>query len=201
MLDTSRHSSVRLFLFAFALLTAQVSIHAQTATTIVASTHLRSAAKRDDSILAYQAVACLERLKSDVRVYRSYGEFESDGRLALVPLETFTDRLNQVTAEVESILSQLSDAKLRSHLSNSLYSYRDGAFCWAKLDQQKVVTTANLRVAFTTTTPAERFFTSTVPYTVVIHWSQANKYLLRAERLMALVNATGSPRSRFTSGS
>ena len=196
MLNTSHHLSIRLFLFAFALLTAQHSIYAQTANTIVASTHLRSAAKHDDFILAHDAVASLERLKAAVLVYRSHSEFESDGRLARVPLETFTDKLNQVTAEVESILSQLSDAKLRSHLSNSLYSYRDGAFWWAKLDQRKVVTIANLRVGFTTTTPAERYFTSTVPYTVVVHWRQANKYLLRAQRLIVEANTSVWKHSR-----
>lgn len=184
MMNTSRHSPIRLFLFAFALLTAQHSNHAQAANTIFASTPLRSAVKRDDSILARRAVAALQELKASVIVYGSYDEFESDGKLARTPLETFTDKLNQVTAEVESILSQLSDAKLRSQLRNSLYSYRDGAFWWAKIDRRKVVTISSLRVVFTTTTPTERYFTSTVPYTVVIHWRQANKYLLRAQRLI-----------------
>lgn len=196
MLNASRHLSIPLSLFAFALLTAQGSIHAQNANGTVASTHLQSTAKSNDSILARRAVASLKQLKADVIVYRSYDEFESDARLARVPLDTFIDKLNQVTAEVEAILPQLSDARLRSHLSNSLYSFRDGAFWWSKLDQQKVVTTANLRFAFTTTTQGERFFTSTVPYTVVVHWRQANRYLLRAERLIAEANSTGSPHSR-----
>src|SRR5688572_7105954 len=105
MLKTHRHLSVRLFLFAFALLTAQHSMRAQTANTVVASTNLRSAAKGDDSILAQRAVASLEQLKAAVVVYSSYDRFESDGRLAHVPLQTFADKLNQVTAEVESIIS------------------------------------------------------------------------------------------------
>ena len=185
MLKTHRHLSVRLFLFAFALLTWPHSMHAQTANTIVASTNLRPAARRDDSILAQRAVASLEQLRAAVVVYSSYDTFESDGPLARVPLQTFADKLNQVTAEVESIISQLADAKLRSQLSNSLYSYRDGVFWWAKLAQQKVVKVADLRAGFTTIAPAERFFTSTVPYRVVVHWRQANKYLLRAQKLMA----------------
>jgi hypothetical protein len=189
MLRTRHHLSVRLFLFAFALLTAQHSMHAQTANSIVASTNLPSAARRDDSILAQRALASLEQLKAAVVVYSSYDRFESDGRLARVPLQTFADKLNQVTAEVESIIRQLSDAKLRSELSNSLYSYRDGAFWWAKLDPEKVVKIADLRAGLTTITPAERFFTSTVPYRVVMYWRQANKYLLRAQRLMAEATA------------
>ena len=179
------------FVFAFALLTAPHSIHAQCANTIAASTHLRSPGKRDDSVLAQHAIASLERLKADVHVYRSYGEFESDGRLARVPLESFTKELNQVTAEVESILSQMADAKLKSHLRNALYSYRDGAFWWAKADHRKVVTTAGLRADFATTMPAERFFAATAPYTVVIHWRQASRYLLRAQRLMTEANPRG----------
>ena len=184
MMNTNHYLSIRLFLVAFALLTAQHSIQAQTANTIFASTPLRSAVKRDDSILAQRAITALQQLKASVIVYGSYDEFESDGRLARTPLETFTDKLNRVTAEVESILSQLSDAKLRSQLSNSLYSYRDGAFWWAKLDQRKIVAISSLRLGFTTTTPTERYFTSIVPYTVVVHWRQANRYLLRAQRLI-----------------
>ena len=198
MLKTHRHLSVRLFLFAFALLTAQHSMHAQTANNIVASTNLRPAAKGDDSILAQRAVASLEQLRAAVVVYSSYDAFESDGRLAHVPLETFADKLNQVTAEVESLISQLSDAKLRSQLSNSLYSYRDGAFWWAKLGPRQVVKIANLHAGFTTT-PAERFYTSTVPYKVVVHWRQANKYLLRAQRLMAEANTTAPLHSHQSS--
>ncbi|MGQ0762142.1 MAG: hypothetical protein ACT4OT_09020 [Acidobacteriota bacterium] len=157
-------------------------MHAQAANILVAATNFRAAASRDDSILAQRAVASLEQLKADVLVYRSDGEFESDAKLARVPLETFAAKLNQVTVEVESIISQLSDAKLRSHLRNSLYSYRDGAFWWATLDQQKVVTMANLRVGYTTTTPAERFLKSTAVYTVVVHWRHANKFLGRAQK-------------------
>src|SRR5687768_7456397 len=108
MMNTNRHLPLRMFLLAFALLTAQHSIHAQTTNSTVAVRDLGSPAKCDDAILARRAVVALEQLKAAVLVYRSYDEFESDGRLARVPLETFTDTLNQVTADVESILSQLS---------------------------------------------------------------------------------------------
>lgn len=196
-MNTSHHLSIWLALLAVALIGGAHSIHAQTANTIVASTHLwssiervRSATERDDPVLARRAVVALEQLNAAVFVYRSCGDFESDGRLARVSLETFIGKVNEVTAEVESILPQLSDTKLRSQLSNSLYSYRDGAFWWSRLDSPaKVVTIANLRLGFTTTAPAERFFTSTVPYTIVIHWRQAGKYLRRAQRLMAEASA------------
>ena len=190
MLKTRHHLSARLFLFAFALLTAQQSMHAQTATSAVASPNLRSAARRHDANLAQRAVDSLEQLKAAVVVDSSYDTFERDGRLARVPLEAFVNKLNQVTAEVELIISQLSDAKLRSQLSNSLYSYRDGVFWWAKFGQQKVVTVANLRAGFTTATPAEGFLQSTAPYTVLVHWRQANKYLLRAQRLIVEANTS-----------
>jgi hypothetical protein len=195
-MNTNRHLPLGIFLFAFALLTAQESLHAQTANTMRASTHLRSAVKRDDSSLAQRAVASLEQLKAVVLVYRSDGEFESDSKLARVPFETFTDKLNQTTAEVESILPQLSDVKLRSHLRNSLYSYRDGAFWWSKLDQRKVVTIASLRLGFAPTTPVDRFLASAVPYIVAIHWRQATKYLLRAQRLIVEANTSVAEPSR-----
>jgi|SRR5688572_21382430 len=195
-MNRNRHSPLRMFLFAFALLTAQESLQAQNANTMVASIHLRSEVRRDDSSLALRAVAALEQLKADVLVHRWDGEFESDGKLARVQIETFTAKLNQATAEIESILPQLSDVKLRSHLRNSLYSYRDGAFWWAKVDQRKVVTIANFRLSFAPTTPADRFLASAVPYTVVIHWRQANKYLLRAQKLIIEANTSVSEPSR-----
>ena len=184
MMNTNLHLLARLFLFAISLLTAVDSIHAQTTNPTVALRDLGSQAKCDEAILARRAVFALEQLNTAVIVYTSHDAFKSDGRLARVPLETFTDKLDQVIAEVESILSHLSDVKLRSHLRNSLYSYRDGAFWWTRLDPQKVVTIANLRASFTTITAAERFFASTVPYNVVVHWRQANKYLRRAQKIV-----------------
>jgi hypothetical protein len=186
---------LRLFLFALVLLTVLDSIQAQTAKSAVALRDLGSAAKSDDAILARRAVVALEQLRAAVLVYRSYDAFESDRRVARVPLEIFTSKLNQVTAEVESILLQLSNEKLRGHLRNSLYAYRDGAFWWAKLGQQKVLTIASLRVGFTSTTPAETFLNSTAPYTVVIHWRQADKYLLSAQRLIVEANRNLSERA------
>jgi len=196
MLDTTRQLRAFLLLLGFTLFTPQASLHAQTSSTTAASTQLQSADKRDESTLVNRAFAALEQLRADVIVYRSYGEFENDGRLARVPLDTFIDNLNQVTAEVEAILPQLSDAKLRNYISNSLYSYRDGAFWWAKLDQRRVVTTAGLRLSFATSTPAERFLNSTVPHTVVIHWRHANEYLMRAHKLVTEAKATGVFNSR-----
>jgi hypothetical protein len=184
MMNTNLHLLVRFFLFPFALLTALDSIHAQTTKLTVALPDLASTAKCDDAILARRAVVALEQLKAVVVVQSSHDTFESHGRLAHVPFETFTHKLNHATAEVESTLSQMSDVKLRSHLSNSLYSYRDGAFWWARLDQERVIPIANLRGSFTTTTPAERFFKSTLPDRVVVHWRQANKYLQRAQKLI-----------------
>ena len=195
-MSTNRHLPLRIFLFAFALLTAQESLQAQNANTEVASIQLRSAISRDDSSLALRAVAALEQLKADVVVYRSDGEFESDSKLARVQIRTFIAKLNQATAEIESTLPQLSDVKLRSHLRNSLYSYRDGAFWWAKVDQRKVVTIANFRLSFAPSTPADRFLGSAVPYTVVIHWRQANKYLLRAQKLIVEANSSVPEPSR-----
>ena len=185
MLHTLPHLRRLALVFTCALMSVQISTYAQTVNETTVSTGSHAAANlNDDCKFAYRAIAELEQLKASIFVCRSYDEFEDDGRLARVSLDTFNDKLNRVTAEVESILPRISDTKLRTHLSNSLHSYRDGAYRWANLGQQKVVSLERLRTEFKTTTPTERFFTSSIPHTVVIHWRQASRYLQRAQRLL-----------------
>jgi hypothetical protein len=138
-----------------------------------------------ESVLAARAIASVKRLNDDVLVYRSLGDFEADGRLARVPREVFNSRLQEVTAEVESILSRLPQSKLKIEIINALYSYRDGAFWWGKIPRPaRVVKAAAMNFAEISTTPSEAVFMSTVHYTVVIHWRQAGKYLGRAEKIV-----------------
>lgn len=185
MLGTRHHLRKLLFFLSFTVLSGLQSVQAQIAETMASPTPLSSPSESNDSILARRAIAALEHLGANVLTHQSYGEFESDGRLARIPLETFSHKLDEVTREVQSILAELSDGKLKNHLSNSLYSYRDGTFWWARLEPQKVIKVETLRAAFATTTSTERFFSSTVPYTVVIHWRQAHKYLVRARKLLS----------------
>lgn len=173
-----------LFMLALTWVTGLYSIQAQTANRVVAPRERSAAIADDDFVLAGQAIAVLEELRENVLAYESLHEFESGRRLAHVPLETFIRKLNEATCEIESILAQMPDTKLKTHLRNSLHSYRDGAFWWAKVVPQKVINTRNLALAFTTTMPAERFMASTTPYTVAIHWRHAHRSLLRARTLM-----------------
>src|SRR5260370_14188392 len=80
--------------------------------------------------LANHAVAALRRLDSDVFIYRSLGDFEAGSKLAQVSFETFRSDLDEVTSEVEPILSQLPADKLKTEIMNALDSYRDGAIWW-----------------------------------------------------------------------
>jgi len=172
---------------ALALLTGPVLPKAQGDTTDFAGAELQASNSRttdDDHSLARQAIGALQRLRTYVICYRSRAEFESDGRLARVPLETFVRELDEVTAEIEPVLPKLHDSKLRSYLTNSLESYRDGAFWWSKLGQTRVVTMINLQRSYATTTPAERFLAANAPYTVVVNWRLADRYLLRAQESM-----------------
>lgn len=172
---------------ALALLTWPVSPKAHGYTTGFAGAELPASNSRiadDDYSLASQAITALKRLRTEVICYRSRGEFESDGRLARVPFEIFARKLDEVAAEIEPVLPKLRDSKLRSYLTNSLESYRDGAFWWSRLGQTKVVAISNLQRFHTTTTPAERFLAENAPYTVVINWQLADRYLLRAQQSM-----------------
>jgi len=132
-----------------------------------------------------KAISALKRLQDQVIVYRSFGEFEENGRLARVPLQTFEMELRDVTLELQPIISEMPPSKLRNEIVNALASYRDGLFWWQKIDQPHVVHVSALRYDEQNRTPSDLAFLSNVPYTVAINWRQAQAYLIEAERLLA----------------
>ena len=186
-----------LVLFIFALLLGQNLATAQTEQGPRKNDDLRLTptvgAVEADRILVNRIIRSLHKLRTDVIVHRSLDHFERDGRVAHVAFETFARKLEEVTTEIAPLLSKVSASRLRISLINTLESYRDGAFWWSKLDQQKVVNIRNVQNAFTTTAPPERFFDSTIPYTVAIHWRLADKYLTKAEKLAATPYGRATP--------
>ena len=140
------------------------------------------ASEGDD--LNAQALAALRRLEHQVIVYRSLGEFEENGRLARVPLQTFAKELRDVTLEIQPIVRAMPPGKLRNEIVNALASYRDGLFWWRKMDQPRVINVSDLRYDEPGRSPADRALLSDIPYTVAIHWRQAAEYLKRAEALI-----------------
>lgn len=172
-----------------AFLTGATSLHAQAGSHRLKSDVLTyplagSSAPENDIILANHTLGTLRRLEAEVIVYRSLPDFESNGRIARVSFDTFNADLDRVIREVEPILVQLSDNRLRAQLTNALDSYRDGAFWWARIDQPRVVTIKQLSLASKSDAPTEIFFAHTMPYTVAILWRQASKFLLKAERFV-----------------
>ncbi len=133
-----------------------------------------------DQVVAAQAILLLKRLDDDVIVYRSLGEFEEGRQLARVPFATFKRNLIEVGAEAEELASRLPPGRLKSEIRNALASYRDGAYWWERADQPRVVHASELRSTDNTVTPSALFFRANLPYTVAIHWRQANKHLQRA---------------------
>ncbi len=133
-----------------------------------------------DQVVAAQAILLLKRLDDDVIVYRSLGEFEEGRQLARVPFATFKRNLIEVGAEAEELASRLPPGRLKSEIRNALASYRDGAYWWEKADQPRVIHVSELRSTDNTVTPSALFFRANLPYTVAIHWRQANKHLQRA---------------------
>ena len=138
---------------------------------------------RDERVLAARTITALKRLDSQVIVYRSLGDFEDQGKLARVPFAQFANDLRAVTNEVEPMLSRMPQSRLKTEITNALYSYRDGAFWWEKIDQPRVVHISAL-TSTETRTSSDSAFLATVPYTVAIHWRQANRYLKHAEELI-----------------
>jgi hypothetical protein len=155
-------------------------------------TELRTEDK--DQILTARAISALKRLDRDVLVYRSLGDFEESGKLAHVSFETFRNDLQEVTAEVEPLLSRLPQNRLKTEIRNALDSYRDGAFWWQKIDQPRVVHVSALAFSEHTRTSSDTALLANVPYTVAIHWRQAEKYLKRAEEMMNEVQNPGVSR-------
>jgi hypothetical protein len=147
----------------------------------------------DEMTLAARSMMALQRLEKDVLVYRSLGAFEANGKLARVSYQVFRNDLNEVSAEVEPILSRLPQSRLKTELSNALASYRDGEFWWQKIDRPRVVHVSALTSSANSRTPSDTAFADTVPYTVAIHWRQASRYLRRAEQLIN--GAVGAPTS------
>jgi hypothetical protein len=142
----------------------------------------------NDQILAARAISALKRLEKDVLVYDSLGDFEESGKLARVSFETFKNDLHAVTGDVEPLLSRLPPTRLKTEIRNALDSYRDGAFWWQKIDPQidqpRVVHVSALAFSEHTRTSSDTALLASVPYTVAIHWRQAEKYLKRAEGMM-----------------
>jgi hypothetical protein len=129
-----------------------------------------------------RAIEALKSLQAEVIVYRSLADFEAGGRLARVPLLVFEARLREVSAELDPLLAQIPAEKSKLELTNALDSYRDGVFWWRQVDQPRVVNVSALAYAESNHTPADTAFLSSIPYTVAIHWRQAEKYLRRAEQ-------------------
>ena len=194
MSQISRQTGILSTLIFVAFWTAATSLHAQPRNHRLGSDNLTSkasigdgpigATQQNDIVLAKRAIAALKQLQAKVIVYRSLQDFEATSRLGLVSLDMFKAELHSVNTELEPILAQLPDGRLRAHLTNALYSFRDGAFWWEKVVQPRVVTTRTAGLTPGSVTPSETFFMATVPYTVAIHWRQAAKFLLKAETLV-----------------
>jgi chaperonin cofactor prefoldin len=129
-----------------------------------------------------RALSALERLNEDVFVYRSLGEFEENRKLARVSYQVFNEHLQQAAAEVEAALPRLSDNRLKLEITNALASYRDGAYWWQKVSESRVIHVSEFRSSSQEMTATDSFFAANIPYTVAIHWRQANRYLQRAIR-------------------
>lgn len=180
-----RPSSLALLVLFFAV---SVSAHGQTISRANPSRNLISQTeKSDNQILAARAIAALMRLDRDVLVYRSLGDFEESGKLARVSFDVFKTDLEAITEEVRPLLSRLPPSRLKMEIRNALDSYRDGAFWWQKIDQPRVVHVSALAFSESTRTSADTALLANVPYTVAIHWRQAEKYLKRAEGMMTEV--------------
>ena len=128
-----------------------------------------------------RALAALKRLETNVIVYRSLGQFEADGRLARVTLQTFESELAKVNNELGSLLAEIPAGKFRTEIINAFDSYRDGVFWWRQIDQARVVHVSAL-TSEPNRSPADTTYLSTIPYTVAMHWRQAQKYLNQAEK-------------------
>jgi hypothetical protein len=193
-----RPSSLALLILFFAV---SVSAHGQSVARANSSRNLDPQTETGgDQMPAARAISALKRLDRDVLVYHSLGDFAESGKLARVSFDVFKNDLQAVTEEVRPLLSRLPPSRLKTEIRNALDSYRDGAFWWQKLDHQidqpRVVHVSALAFSESTRTSSDTALLANVPYTVAIHWRQAEKYLKRAEGMMNEVQNPGVSRSR-----
>jgi hypothetical protein len=139
-----------------------------------------------DQVVAAQAIYSLRRLNDEVFVYQSLGDFEESGKLARVSFQIFQRDLNEVGVEVVDLISRLPDGPVKTELRNALDSYCDGAYWWKKIYQPRVVNVSEFRRPHVDATSSQLFFLESLPYTVAIHWRQANEHLQRAVRAARL---------------
>lgn len=143
--------------------------------------NLSDRAPVNDQAPGAQAILALRKLDQDVIVYRSLGELEESGKLARVSLPKFAIDFELAVAQVEPLLTQIPPGKLRTEITNTLASYRDGLFWWRQIDQPRVVHVSSLTANEASRMGSDAALRSTIPYTVAIHWRQARKYLTQAE--------------------
>lgn len=139
----------------------------------------------EESEARSRAIAALKRLEHLVLDIQSPGELEADGKLARVSFGSFDAELKSAFTEVESLLRHWPPSRLKTHIRNALYSYRDGAFWWGRVHQPRVINVASFLSTERNKTGADVWFASTIPNTVAIHWRQARKFLRKVENLMA----------------
>ena len=173
---------LRHFLVLTFLLGISAGAHAQTAARL---NHSALDYSTGDRPLAARAISLLKTLDEDVFVYRSLGEFEAGRKLSRVSLETFDIHLKEAAVQVDSLLASINDPRLKTEIRNALASYRDGAFWWQKIPDQRVVNVSRLSLTETEPAAADKFFAANIPYTVAIQWRQARKYLERAQSRLA----------------
>jgi len=130
-----------------------------------------------------KAIAALKRLDQDVIVYRSLADFQENGKLARVSLQTFQEELSEVNREVQPVIARMAASKLKIKLTNALDAFRDGAYWWRQVDQPRVVNVSALASSDIPRSSADAAFLESAPYTVAINWRQAHAYLTQAEIL------------------
>jgi len=138
-----------------------------------------------DQVVGSRVILLLKRLDDDVIVYESLADFEANGRLARVPLETLQRDLLEITPELRKLITSLPDTPLRADLINAFVSFREGADSWEKISNLRAVNFSELR-SRTVDATSDACFVGGLPYTVAAQWRQANQYLQSAVRDLGL---------------
>ena len=178
--------AVAAVLFLAATVFAQFKAPSPPDNDLAAETNISLAEEQSDLILATRTIAALKRLENMVLVYDSLADFEANGKLARVSFEDFNKEVRSVIKEVERLISRLPESRLKVQITNALYSYRDGAFWWGKIDQPRIINASAFSSIAANDAAPDAALASTIPYTVVIYWRHAQKYLRRAEALISL---------------
>jgi hypothetical protein len=140
--------------------------------------------RRNDLVLAKQAVTALKSLEKKVCDYSSLAEFEEHQRLARVPFERLSEDVAGMLQSVDRVLLSLPRSPLFYSLYHARNSYVDGLFWWQKTYRRSQLVVDVNSFNEPDETHVSKLDANVVNYTAAINWRKAIKHTREAVNMI-----------------